>query len=306
MAVMGLLFPAVLHYTHTKEHFGKSELAVSRFSSCIMLVAYAVYLVFQLKSQKDLYIPLTEAKSCLFLYPKSSSWRNLLQFFAAETPVGESDEEQDKMLVQIECLDVYKRKVEQAMKSRAQLLQALSDSKPEETSGTNKKICGEIAGSVNLSDQPPVVDETDLSLKKFDEYQAHLQELQMEKLYLLPSAPYASTTWGPGVGLQQPQAPRPPAGKRPKPFPIPQVDRHAQPPRVSSLEKHLVDQLSKEEQNSLDAKLKDAIEADKKVEELEKEIITSRENIQFYHTKMQELGITLSHCAINLWKLGTC
>ncbi|KAK0581578.1 hypothetical protein LWI29_015383 [Acer saccharum] len=45
--------------------------------------------------------------------------------------VGESDEERDRMLLQIEkeWLDVYKRKVEQAVKSMAQLLQALSDSK---------------------------------------------------------------------------------------------------------------------------------------------------------------------------------
>lgn len=37
------------------------------------------------------------------------------------------------MLLQIEqeCLDVYKRKVEQAAKSRAQLLQSLSDAKLE-------------------------------------------------------------------------------------------------------------------------------------------------------------------------------
>ncbi|KAH7574700.1 hypothetical protein ACOSP7_030045 [Xanthoceras sorbifolium] len=63
MAVMGLLFPAVLHYTHTEVHFGKSELALSRFSSCIMLVAYAAYLVFQLKSQKDLYVPLNEEEN---------------------------------------------------------------------------------------------------------------------------------------------------------------------------------------------------------------------------------------------------
>ncbi|XP_077216279.1 vacuolar cation/proton exchanger 5-like isoform X2 [Tasmannia lanceolata] len=60
MAVMGLLFPAVLHYTHTEVHFGKSELALSRFTSCIMLVAYASYLVFQLKSHKDLYDPVNE------------------------------------------------------------------------------------------------------------------------------------------------------------------------------------------------------------------------------------------------------
>ncbi|KAI4307946.1 hypothetical protein L6164_031070 [Bauhinia variegata] len=149
--------------------------------------------------------------------------------------VGESDEERDKMLLQIdqECLDVYKRKVEQAAKSRAQLLQALSDAKlefsslksalgeksfagiPDKTSGTIKeqlaaiapileqlwkqkeerieefsdvqsqiqKICGEIAGGLNISDQngTPVVDESDLSLKKLDEYQSQLQELQKEK-----------------------------------------------------------------------------------------------------------------------------
>ncbi|XP_058191976.1 vacuolar cation/proton exchanger 2-like isoform X1 [Rhododendron vialii] len=51
MAVMGILLPAVLHFTHTEVHFRKSELALSRFSSCIMLVAYASYLFFQLRSQ---------------------------------------------------------------------------------------------------------------------------------------------------------------------------------------------------------------------------------------------------------------
>ncbi|GKV36474.1 hypothetical protein SLEP1_g44602 [Rubroshorea leprosula] len=63
MAVMGLLFPAVLHYTHTEVHAGKSELALSRFSSCIMLVAYVAYLVFQLKSPKDTYVPINQEVS---------------------------------------------------------------------------------------------------------------------------------------------------------------------------------------------------------------------------------------------------
>ncbi|KAM2508274.1 hypothetical protein ACFX1W_030490 [Malus domestica] len=146
--------------------------------------------------------------------------------------VGEIDEERDKMLLQLdqECLDVYKRKVELAAKSRAQLLQALSDSRlelssllsalgektftgvPEETSGTIKeqlaaiaplleqlwkqkeervkeftdvqlqiqKICGEIAGNSNVSESP-VVDESDLSLKKLDEFQSQLHDLQKEK-----------------------------------------------------------------------------------------------------------------------------
>lgn len=147
--------------------------------------------------------------------------------------VGESDEDRDKILLQIqqECLDVYKRKVDQAVKSRAQLLQTLADAQlelsnllsalgeksvvgmPEKNSGTIKeklaavapsleklcqqkqdrlrefsdvqsqiqKICGEIAGNLSLGEQAPVVDESDLSLKKLEEYQAQLQELQKEK-----------------------------------------------------------------------------------------------------------------------------
>ncbi|KAH6557687.1 hypothetical protein KP509_1Z100600 [Ceratopteris richardii] len=55
MAVMGLLFPAVLHSTHTEVHDFASELALSRFSSCIMLIAYAAYLYFQLKSHRQMY-----------------------------------------------------------------------------------------------------------------------------------------------------------------------------------------------------------------------------------------------------------
>ncbi|KAK6269407.1 hypothetical protein POUND7_006512 [Theobroma cacao] len=54
MAVMGLLFPAFLHSTHTEVHLGISELALSRFSSCVMLPAYIAYIVFQLKNLNDL------------------------------------------------------------------------------------------------------------------------------------------------------------------------------------------------------------------------------------------------------------
>ncbi|XP_065873745.1 vacuolar cation/proton exchanger 3-like [Euphorbia lathyris] len=60
VAVMGLLFPAVLHSTRTELHFGKSELALSRFSSCIMLIGYASFLYFQLKSTKNIYVPVNE------------------------------------------------------------------------------------------------------------------------------------------------------------------------------------------------------------------------------------------------------
>ncbi|XP_010937217.1 vacuolar cation/proton exchanger 3 [Elaeis guineensis] len=57
MAVLGIMFPAVLHSTHSEVQYGKSEVSLSRFSSCVMLVAYAAYLYFQLKSQPSLYNP---------------------------------------------------------------------------------------------------------------------------------------------------------------------------------------------------------------------------------------------------------
>lgn len=60
MAVMGILFPAVLHFTHSEVHLGKSVLSLSRFSSCIMLVAYASYLFFQLRSQQNFYTPVDQ------------------------------------------------------------------------------------------------------------------------------------------------------------------------------------------------------------------------------------------------------
>ncbi|XP_008806556.1 vacuolar cation/proton exchanger 2-like isoform X2 [Phoenix dactylifera] len=63
MAVMGLTFPAVLHFTHSEVQYGKSEVSLSRFSSCVMLVAYASYLVFQLKSHHNLYNPIDEGAS---------------------------------------------------------------------------------------------------------------------------------------------------------------------------------------------------------------------------------------------------
>ncbi|KAL3640007.1 hypothetical protein CASFOL_012011 [Castilleja foliolosa] len=146
--------------------------------------------------------------------------------------VGETDEERDKMLLQLEqeCLGVYKRKVDHAVKSRAQLLQKLADARvaltnllsalgeksyvgiPEKTSGTIKeqleaidpaleklceqkdnrirefsdvqsqiqKICSEIAGA-NEPVESPAVDESDLSTKKLNEFQAQLHDLQKEK-----------------------------------------------------------------------------------------------------------------------------
>ncbi|XP_075505697.1 65-kDa microtubule-associated protein 1-like [Primulina tabacum] len=146
--------------------------------------------------------------------------------------VGEGDEERDQMLLQLEqeCLDVYKRKVDQAVKSRANLLHKLANARveltnllsslgektyigiPDKTSGTIKeqlaaidpalkklwkqkderikefsdvqsqiqKISAEINGSGEQVDSP-AVDESDLSVRKLDGFQAQLQDLQKEK-----------------------------------------------------------------------------------------------------------------------------
>ncbi|WOL05921.1 65-kDa microtubule-associated protein 3-like [Canna indica] len=60
--------------------------------------------------------------------------------------VGESDDERDKMLLELEqeCLEVYRRKVDQANRCRAQLRQAIADSEAELAS-----ICSSIG-------EPPV------------------------------------------------------------------------------------------------------------------------------------------------------
>lgn len=56
----------------------------------------------------------------------------------------------------------------------------------------------------------------------------------------------------------------------PRPVPIPQLDEAVQPskekPKVPVLEKHLIDQLSTEEQDSLNTKFQEATDAEKKVD----------------------------------------
>jgi Ca2+:H+ antiporter len=68
MAVMGLMFPAVLHFTHSEARQGASELALSRFSSCIMLLAYASYLYFQLSGRTNTYSPIGNVIPVPFLF----------------------------------------------------------------------------------------------------------------------------------------------------------------------------------------------------------------------------------------------
>jgi Ca2+:H+ antiporter len=46
---------ATLHFTHTELHGTDSELALSRFSSCILLLIYVAFLYFQLVTHTHLY-----------------------------------------------------------------------------------------------------------------------------------------------------------------------------------------------------------------------------------------------------------
>ncbi|KAG0500314.1 hypothetical protein HPP92_000386 [Vanilla planifolia] len=109
--------------------------------------------------------------------------------------VGESDEARDKMLFQLEqeCLDVYKRKVDQASKSRALLLKQLADSRaelagllavlgektypglPDKSSGTIKEQLASIAPTLEL-----LCKQKEDRLKEFTDVQLQIQKIGME------------------------------------------------------------------------------------------------------------------------------
>ncbi|KAF3956087.1 hypothetical protein CMV_018762 [Castanea mollissima] len=120
-----------------------------------------------------------------------------------------------------------------------------------------------------------------------------------------PMTNYSNAAWGHAPGFQQQQGMPGPgarhmaAGRPPRPVPVPQAEGsqvNQQKAKVPVMEKHLVDQLSTDEQNLLNSRFQEATEADKKVEELEKEILDSRQKIEFCRTKMQELVLYKSRC----------
>ncbi|KAK3134626.1 hypothetical protein QOZ80_6AG0551480 [Eleusine coracana subsp. coracana] len=114
-------------------------------------------------------------------------------------------------------------------------------------------------------------------------------------------APHQSAGFG-SRGMQGPQHGMLPSSMKPpsrRPLSMDAddtVQAEQQKPKIPVLEKHLIGQLSKEEQDALEAKFKEASEADTKVQELEKEIMDSREKTEFYRTKMQELILYKSRC----------
>lgn len=126
------------------------------------------------------------------------------------------------------------------------------------------------------------------------------EETPLPPLGQTPAANRAPV-WKPVPGVQQGHrmtgqrqvthaATRPP---RPVPVSIATADEDVKPrhqkPRVPVLEKHLVDQLSTEEQSSLNSKFQEATEADTKVGELEKEILEAKQKTEFYGSKMQQI-----------------
>ncbi|CAH8357550.1 unnamed protein product [Eruca vesicaria subsp. sativa] len=129
--------------------------------------------------------------------------------------------------------------------------------------------------------------------------------ISSESMFTSPSqsvAPQGNASWGHTHG-QVHGSLRPPAipkGKPPRPVPLSPGDgmvQSTQPKRkMPELEKHLVDQLSKEEQDSLNSKFEEATAIDKKVDDLEKEIADSKQKIEFFHAKMQELVLYKSRC----------
>ncbi|KAI3804742.1 hypothetical protein L1987_26528 [Smallanthus sonchifolius] len=106
--------------------------------------------------------------------------------------VGESDEEKDKALLQLEqeCLNVYKRKVDQAEKSKEHLLQTLEDAKlefstllgslgeksfiniTEETSGTIKEQLAFIAPALEQ-----LWKKKEERIKEFSDVQAQIKKI---------------------------------------------------------------------------------------------------------------------------------
>ncbi|KAF3331326.1 microtubule-associated protein 1-like protein [Carex littledalei] len=106
--------------------------------------------------------------------------------------VGESDEDRDKILLQLdqECLDVYKRKVDMASQSRDLLIQALDDSKielarllsalgektivrtPEKSSGTIKEQLAAIAPTLNQLNK-----QKEERVKEFVDVQSQIEKI---------------------------------------------------------------------------------------------------------------------------------
>ncbi|KAF5455621.1 hypothetical protein F2P56_025179 [Juglans regia] len=119
--------------------------------------------------------------------------------------------------------------------------------------------------------------------------------------------PYGNAAWGPSPGFGQQQGMQgarpiaPATGLRP-PMQVsaPQADgvlqSNQQKSGVPALEDSFVNQLDTRGPNSMNSKPPEATTAGKKVEETQNVILDSKEKLEFYRTKMQELVLYKSRC----------
>ncbi|KAL6995988.1 hypothetical protein U1Q18_006126 [Sarracenia purpurea var. burkii] len=117
------------------------------------------------------------------------------------------------------------------------------------------------------------------------------------------NASYGNAAWGhtagfrPQQGMPGAQPMTPAAGLRP---PVPGMFPHADGakqfvPQKARVNLH-TNQFSNGEQNQADTKFQGSAETDKNVEDKEKVLLDSKEKIEFYRTKMQDLVLYKSRC----------
>ncbi|KAJ8540878.1 hypothetical protein K7X08_001694 [Anisodus acutangulus] len=112
-----------------------------------------------------------------------------------------------------------------------------------------------------------------------------------------PTSTYGSTGWGPASGVRPPQGlpgvqPVAHSGLRPPmqgAFP-------QQNARATSMDNSHMEQLSNGEQNMLESKGEETAAGEKKDESKDKMLLDSREKLEFYRTKMQDLVLYKSRC----------
>ncbi|CAN4094105.1 unnamed protein product [Withania somnifera] len=121
-----------------------------------------------------------------------------------------------------------------------------------------------------------------------------------------PTATYGSTGWGPASGVRPPQGlpgvqPVAHPGLRPPmQGALPQSDRsmqfNQQNARATSMGNSQTDQLSIGEQNMLEPKGEETAAGEKKDESKDNMLLDSKEKLEFYRTKMQDLVLYKSRC----------
>ncbi|KAG6549724.1 hypothetical protein Mapa_008704 [Marchantia paleacea] len=108
---------------------------------------------------------------------------------------------------------------------------------------------------------------------------------------LQPTGPGPAGMQPPTMDRSLPQQGSVPGGGMPEPS-----QPGAYKSKAPVLEPHLLAQLSRDEQDTLKSRHKDAQEADKKSHDLDKEIMDYKEKAEYYRTKLQEIILFKSRC----------